>query len=187
MFYAICEGQRRLSDNCKREEEARKSENASQMSRDKPRVLKQKRLFCRVERAADRPTSPFSFIPGTLLSPGPPSGSIAPPPPPSLPATPCFLVFSYFHSTASITLSVFSCPLPELRRASEVWQSDKPVTDFPGDCSQTCLSESVRSGSTARLRHQSPINILRESILGRTLRGAQVPSLRLISGAVADF
>lgn len=40
MFYAICEGQRRLSDNCKR----RKSENASRMSRDKPRVLKQKRL-----------------------------------------------------------------------------------------------------------------------------------------------
>lgn len=106
--------------------------------------------------------------------------------PPFLPPL-VFLFFSYFHTAASITLSVFSCPLPELRRASEVWQSDKPVTNFPGDCSQTCLSESVRSGSTARLRHQSPINILGESILGRTLRGAQLPSLRLISGTVADF
>lgn len=104
--------------------------------------------------------------------------------PPSLPP---HVFFSYFYRAASITLSVFSCPLPEPRRVSEVWQSDKPVTDFPGDCSQTCLSESVCSGSTARLWHQSPINILGESILGRTLRGAQLPSLRLISGTAVDF
>lgn len=102
-------------------------------------------------------------------------------------ASPCFLAFSYFPSAASITLSVFSCPLPEPQCASEAWQSDKPVTDFPSDCSQTCLSQSVRSGRTAWLRHQSPINILGESIFGRTLRGARLPSLCLISGATADF
>lgn len=100
-----------------------------------------------------------NFIPGTLLSPGSPSGSISRRRPPRLPPR-VFLFFSYFPSTAPITLSVFSCPLPERQRPSEVWQSDKPVTDFPSDCSQTRLSESVLSGGTARLQHQSPINIL---------------------------
>lgn len=113
------EGQRHLSDNQKRQKVARQSKHTWQMLRKKLRVLKQKRLLRRVERATDR-SSLFGFIPGTLLSPGSPSGSISPPlpPPPSFLASPCFLVFFLFSQRRlHHSLCVF---MPSARAAARI-------------------------------------------------------------------